>query len=85
MTTTGRVMQVSLGAYMRVDIPDETDPDFEFHGEHGVIIDRTEQAGMFESGWRYRIALDTSEVVLEVEHWELRPPLQAPPRQEKLI
>ncbi len=27
----------SVGDCVRVDIPDETDPDYSFHGEHGVI------------------------------------------------
>lgn len=65
---------------MRVDIPDETDPDFEFHGEHGAIIDITDQIGLLGPERRYRLALDDRDVVLEVEGWGLRPPFQAPPR-----
>lgn len=32
------------GDCVRVDIPDETDPDHVFHGEHGTVIDVIEDA-----------------------------------------
>ena len=51
---------------VRIDIPDETDSDFEYHGEHGMVIDR--EAGVYE------LALDDCNIVLEVTEEEVRPP-----------
>ncbi|WP_345784092.1 hypothetical protein [Natronolimnohabitans sp. A-GB9] len=34
------MQRFGIGDEVRIDIPDETDPDFdEFHGQHGKIVD----------------------------------------------
>lgn len=33
------VMTHKLGARIRIDIPDEFDPDVKFHGEHAIVLD----------------------------------------------
>ncbi len=59
--------QYRLADRVRIDIPDETDPDFEYHGEHGMILSR-------ESGV-YKVALEDYSIVMEVTPAEVRPPL----------
>ena len=56
-----------LADRVRIDIPDETDDDFRFHGEHGMILSR--EAGV------YKVALDGGDIVMEVTPREVRPPL----------
>jgi len=56
-----------LADRVRIDIPDETDADFEYHGEHGMVLSR--QDGV------YKVALDDSDIILEVTPAEVRPPL----------
>jgi len=55
-----------LADRVRVDIPDETDSDFEYHGEHGMILSR--DAGVYE------VALDDYNVTMTVREDEIRPP-----------
>jgi len=56
-----------LADRVRIDIPDETDRDFEYHGEHGLVLSR--QDGI------YKVALDEHDIVIEVTSREVRPPL----------
>jgi len=56
-----------LADRVRIDIPDETDPDFEYHGEHGMILSR--DAGVYE------VALEDHNILMEVTEDEIRPPL----------
>ena len=56
-----------LADRVRIDIPDETDIDFEYHGEHGMILSR--QDGV------YKVALEDYSIVMEVTPAEVRPPL----------
>lgn len=57
------------GDRVRVDIPDETDPDYDdFHGEHGTVVAVLEDdAGMMTGDDRddvlYRVELDDGETV----------------------
>jgi len=55
-----------LADRVRIDIPDETDSDFRFHGEHGMILSC--EFGVYD------VALDDSNVILEVTEDEVRPP-----------
>ncbi len=58
--------QYRLADRVRIDIPDETDPDFEYHGQHGMVISR--QDGV------YKVALDEYDIVMEVTSRKVRPP-----------
>lgn len=70
-----------VGDRVRIDIPDETDPDHDrYHGEHGRIIDILEdEAGTLTGDKRdstiYRIELSNGEE-LDLRHQSIRPPLQ---------
>ncbi|WP_229380153.1 hypothetical protein [Haloterrigena salifodinae] len=52
------------GDRVRVDIPDETDPDHDqYHGSHGTIVDVLEDDAGFETGderdsYLFRVELD---------------------------
>lgn len=67
------------GDRVRVDIPDETDPDHErYHGEEGTIVDvRSDNAGSVTGDERdstlYRVELDSGETV-DLRWRDLRPP-----------
>jgi hypothetical protein len=56
-----------LADRVRIDIPDENDVNFEYHGEHGMVLSRRDGV--------YEVALDDSNIVLEVTAEEVRPPL----------
>jgi hypothetical protein len=66
---------------VRVDIPDENDPDHDrYHGEHGQIVDILEdEAGTLTGDERdsiiYRIQFSTGEE-LDLRHQSIRPPIQ---------
>jgi ribosomal protein L21E len=69
------------GDRVRVDITDETDPDFEWHGQHGEVIDVFEDdAGEVTGNDRdsrlYRIDLDGYDHTLDLRHRDLRPPFE---------
>jgi len=56
-----------LADRVRIDIPDETDVDFEYHGEHGMVLSR--DTGVYE------VALEDHNILMEVTENEIRPPL----------
>lgn len=68
------------GDRVRIDIPDETDPEHsKFHGKHGEIVSiLTDDAGVVTSDERdsqlYRVALETGEEV-DFRWGDLRPPI----------
>lgn len=68
----------SEGDRVRVDIPDETDPDYElYHGRHGEVIellddDASEFTGDDRDSVIYRIQLDNGESV-DFRWRDLRP------------
>jgi ribosomal protein L21E len=68
------------GDRVRVDIPDETDPDHErFHGQHGIILRKiSDDAGSLTDDDRdsvvYRVELDPGET-RDFRRRDLRPPL----------
>jgi ribosomal protein L21E len=70
-----------IGDRVRIDIPDETDPDHErYHGEHGRIVDVLEdEAGTLTGDERdstiYRVELSNGEE-LDLRHQSIRPPIQ---------
>ena len=61
-----------LGDRIRIDIPDETDPDFEFHAEHGIVINIAETG----RGRVYKVGLEHVPITMEVTPREIRPPFQ---------
>lgn len=71
--------QLSLGGRVRIDIPDEDDPDFQWHGEHGVIVDIIEDDTELATGDDrdsvvYRVVLDDHDITIDARWRDLRPP-----------
>lgn len=70
-----------VGDRVRVDIPDETDPDHDqYHGEHGKVVEILEdEAGTLTGDDRdsviYRVQFSTGEE-LDLRHQSIRPPIQ---------
>ena len=73
--------EFSTGETVRIDIPDETDPDHDaYHGEHGQVIEIVEGeittiTGEQVEEIRYRIRLRDGEE-LELPAYSIRPPIQ---------
>jgi len=73
--------EFSTGETVRIDIPDETDPDHDaYHGEHGHVIDIVEGEMTTITGEqveeiRYRIRLPDGEE-LELPSHAIRPSIQ---------
>jgi ribosomal protein L21E len=68
------------GDRIRIDIPDETDPDHQYHGEHGVVVkvlsdDAGEVTGDSRESRLYRIQLESGETI-DVRWRDIRPPIQ---------
>jgi len=66
-----------IGDRVRIDIPDKTDPDFEYHGEYGEIVDIfKDDAGATTGDERdsdiYRVEVDSGDVV-DLRWRDLRP------------
>jgi ribosomal protein L21E len=72
------VQRFTLGDRVRVDIPDETDPDHElYHGRHGEVVelledDASEVTGDERDSLIYRIRLDDGKSV-DFRWRDLRP------------
>ena len=70
-----------IGDRVRIDIPDETDPDHErYHGEHGRVVDVLEdEAGSLTGDERdstiYRVEFSNGEE-LDLRYKSIRPPIQ---------
>lgn len=67
------------GERVRIDIPDETDQDYQYHGEHGIIIETISDAASEITGDErdariYRVRLD-SDRTIDVRWRSLRPPI----------
>ncbi|MFQ3476686.1 hypothetical protein HKK80_10585 [Halonotius sp. F2-221B] len=79
--TSNETTDYSAGDRVRIDIPDETDPDHDrYHGEHGQIVDILEdEAGTVTGDDRdsiiYRVQFSTGEE-LDLRHQSIRPPIQ---------
>ena len=74
------MQRFSEGDRIRVDIPDETDPDHQaYHGKHGhVVAVLSDDADSFTADERdaqlYRVAFDSAETA-DFRWRDLRPPL----------
>jgi hypothetical protein len=67
-----------VGDEVRVDIPDETDPDFRLHREPGTIVEVIEDDAGLETGDErdsvlYRVELADREELVDVRWRDLRP------------
>jgi hypothetical protein len=73
------MMTLKLGDRVRIDIPDELDPDFNLHGEHAIILDN--DPGRCTCGFKvlYEVALETQALSIEMHPWDLRPPIEPMP------
>jgi len=66
------------GDSVRIDIPDQTDPDYErLHGRHGIVAeiisdDAGTMTGDEREGYLYRVKLDNGETA-DVRWRDLRP------------
>lgn len=63
---------------VRIDIPDETDPDHRLHGKHGRVItviedDAGKETGDIRDSAIYRIRMDDGETI-DLQWRDLRPP-----------
>ncbi|KAB7515607.1 hypothetical protein DM867_00195 [Halosegnis rubeus] len=72
--------QITQGDRVRVDIPDESDIDYEpFHGQHGTIIsilrdDAGTVTGEDQDSQLYRVEFDSGET-MDFRRHDLRPPI----------
>jgi ribosomal protein L21E len=69
------------GDRVRLDITDTTDPDFEWHGQHGQVVevlegDAGEVTGDDRDSRLYRVDLDDHDQTLDLRHRDLRPPFE---------
>jgi ribosomal protein L21E len=75
------VAEFEIGDRVRIDIPDETDPDYaEFHGKHGKIVSTLEDnlsglTGEPEHDKIYRVEVEDGRTV-DLRHHDLRPPIE---------
>jgi hypothetical protein len=65
---------------VRIDIPDETDPDHYLHGKHGKVIEILEDDAGTETGDDtddiiYRVEIE-EETVRDFRQHDLRPPIK---------
>lgn len=70
----------AVGDRVRIDIPNETDPDHHLHGTHGQVVDVIEDDAGAATGDKrdsaiYRIRTDEGDTV-DVRWRDLRPPLE---------
>lgn len=69
-----------VGDRVRVDIPDEQDIDFEWHGSHGTIVGIFEDAasdvtGVPADSILYRVKLENAEQTIDLRGRDIRPPI----------
>ena len=79
--TSNETTDYGVGDRVRIDIPNQTDPDHDrYHGEHGQIIDILEdEAGTLTGNERdsiiFRVKFSNGEE-LDLRHQSIRPPIQ---------
>ena len=74
-----RMPAFEQGDRVRVDIPDESDPDFDWHGEHGVVVaviedDADKLTGEDADSSLYRVKFEQENTQIDFRHRDLRPP-----------
>lgn len=70
--------EFSEGDRVRIDIPDQTDPDHRYHGKNGEVVtiipdDAGDETGDPQDSGVYRVDLDTGDTI-DVRARDLRPP-----------
>jgi len=78
MTSMSETIQE--GDRVRIDIPDETDPDYRYHGEHGKVVkilddDAGRETGNPQDSQIYRLRLESGETA-DFRLRDLRPPIE---------
>ncbi|WP_049982480.1 hypothetical protein [Halorubrum sp. BV1] len=73
------MQQFEVGDRVRIDIPDETDPDYQLHGEHGTVAkllsdDAGELTGDTRDSQMYRVELESGQTI-DLRWRSLRPPI----------
>lgn len=68
-----------IGDRIRIDVPNESDPDFDLHGQHGEIVnklndDASDITGIDADDDLYRVKLDDG-TVHDVRGRDVRPPI----------
>jgi len=66
---------------VRINIPDETDRDHRYHGNHGEIIDVIDddvgkETGDLQDSQIFRIQFDESATTRDLRRRDLRPPIE---------
>lgn len=75
------MVQFNTGDRVRIDIPDEADPDHEtYHGNHGTLVKTLRDTAAATTGDSrdntiYRVKLDDGEVA-DFRWRDLRPPIE---------
>lgn len=77
-------MEPTPGDTVRIDIPDETDPDHRLHGRHGEAVtvvgdDADRMTGQTRDGGIYRVRLEDTgdgEELVDVRARDPRPPFE---------
>jgi len=74
------MQRFSEGDRVRIDIPDETDPDHHYHGDHGTITviladDAPDVTGDQRDSQLFRVKLESDQTI-DVRWRSLRPPLE---------
>lgn len=73
---------IQQGDLVRIDIPDESDPDHDaYHGRHGTVVttivdDAAEETGDARDGAIYRVEFDDGTRA-DFRWRDLRPPFQS--------
>lgn len=73
------MQRFDIGDEVRIDIPDETDPDFErLHGREGTVVEVIEDDAGLDTGDErdsviFRVALADGEERVDVRWRDLRP------------
>lgn len=74
------MIRFSEGDRVRIDIPDETDPDHQHHGHHGEVTsvhrdNAGDTTGDIRDSLLYSVQLDSGEE-LDFRWRDLRPPIE---------
>lgn len=78
------MQEFAVGDWVRVDIPDVTDPDHErYHGAHGRVVELLDDdagvtTGKDNDSGLFRVELASGEMA-DFRSRDLRPPIDYPP------
>lgn len=70
---------VEPGDRVRIDIPDKDDPEYQHHGEHGEVVEVTQDDAGSSTGdkrdsYLYRVQLDSGKQI-DFRWRDIRPPI----------